>query len=554
MVQPGPTPKAGTEAASSWSFHPGHQAAVDRRRRIIVQNDAVGGEPSPLTMDAEDWKAFGFQYFDQPNSQVDSIWWDCGVIPGAMYPTALLASQGPAEKQAGLDWSKPIKDAGADWLAIFVEETHRRGLEVFWHFRISEVDIRPAGAPIDLPNPIKAAHPDWLIKTWWWQGMWNLAVPEVRAFKVAKVRELAERYDFDGFQIDFHRHIPVLPVGRQWELRDSVTEFMRQVRETLLEVSAAKDKPILLSAKVPRSLEVCRADGFDVVRWVQEGLVDMLTLGSRSYDVAIEGYRAALGPSVKLYPCLDDHHASDAYQHPPVEVFRGVASSWWRRGADGIETFNWYGAPPEVYAEYGVRGGPESQQTAYREIGSVETLNGKSKVFPVERRGGYPWAEGGSGQNLHAQLPLKLAYDGRPSDVTLYCAEDLKEAPEGKRDVSLRLTVFGSEPGDRLEVKLNGRLLSEGAFDYDWKDPKIFSPLPQPSSGGYGHREVDPEQRLLLVTCDVDPNNVTLGDNTVSISVTVQASPYRGRTTSSVTRQLQVEKVELHVIFEGEAV
>ena len=197
----------------------------------------------------------------------------------------------------------------------------------------------------------------------------------------------------------------------------------------------------------------------------------------------------------------------------------------------------------ESSAARGAKPGPESQRTAYREIGSVESLKGKSKVFPVERRGGFPWGEGASGQNLHAQLPLKLAYDGRPSDVTLYCAEDLTEAPEGKRNVSFRLTVFDSEPGDRLEVKLNGRSLGEGAFDYDWKDRKIFSPLPQQNAGSYGHREVDPGQKLLLLTYDVDPGNVRLGDNTVAISVTHQV-PH-------ILRQLQVEKVELHVTYGG---
>lgn len=521
MEQRRSTPDAAVETENSWSFHPDHQRAVDRRRRIIVQYDP-GGMGSP-EIDVHEWNKYGYQYFDQPNSQVDAIWWDYD-------PRDPMSNRLPA-------------DTEVDSLAVALEETHRRGFEAFWHHRISEVDIGPDGLAMDRLNPLKAEHPDWLIKTWWWQGMWNLDVPEVRDFKVELLRQMTERYDFDGYQIDFHRHLPVLPLGRQWELRDSVTDLMRRLRETLLEASAAKDKPILLSAKVPRSLEDCRVDGFDVVRWVQEGLVDMLTLGSRSYEVDIEGYRAALGPSVKLYPCLDDHHGSDAYQDAPLEVFRGVTSSWWHQGADGIETFNWSGGPaPESSAARGSKPGPESQKTGYREIGSVDTVNGKSKVFPVERRGGYPWAEGASGHNLHAQLPLKLAYDGRPSDVTVYCAEDLSEVPEGVRDVSLRLTVFDSEPGDRLEVKLNAKPLGEGVFDYDWKDRKIFSPLPQPNSGtGYSRREVDPEQKLLLVTYDLDPDAVRLGDNTVAISVIHQA-PH-------ILRQLQVEKVELHVTY-----
>ena len=542
MGQLSSSPKADSEAASSWSFHPDHQAAVDRQRRIIVQYDAMGNGP-PTDMDVHEWRAFGFQHFDQPNSQVDAIWWDCSELNGAMYFTGVLPYPGTSKTSPEVEWRPTPAGAGTDWLAIYVEETHRRGFEAFWNHRISNVEIDVDGLDMHRLNPIKAEHPDWVIKTWWWQGMWNLAVPEVRDFSVAQIQALVERYDFDGYQIDFSRHTPVLPVGRQWELRDSVTGLMRQVREMLLEASAAKNRPVLLSAKVPRSLENCRIDGFDVVRWVQEGLVDMLTLGSRSYDVDIEGYRAALGPSVKLYPCLDDHHASDAYQFPPVELFRGVASSWWRQGADGIVTFNWSNAPPEVLVAMGHRPSPESQPTAYREIGSVETLDGKSKVFPVERRGGYPWGEGASGQNLHAQLPLKLAYDGRPSDVTLYCTEDLSEAPKGVRDVSLRLTVFGSEPGDRLEGEAERQAVGRGRLRLRLERPEDLLSFAAAECGQLWLPGDRPKQKLLLVTHDLNPNDVRLGDNIVAISVTHQA-PH-------TLRKLQVEKVELHVTYGG---
>ena len=511
----------------TWSFHPNHQKAVDRERRIIMQYDI--GFPGTEN-DLQKWTEYGFQYIDQPDSQVDSIWWDHD-------PRDPIFFRLPS-------------DIDIDPFILLADETHKRGLEAFWNNRISVTD----GNRLDTVNPIKAEHPDWVIKTWWWQGLWNLAVPEVRGFKAELLQQMAESYDFDGYQIDFSRHIPVLPIGRQWELRDHVTELIQQVRKIFLKASLNKNKPILFSVKVPRSLEVCKADGFDVKTWVQEGLVDMLTLGSRSFDVDIEGYRKALGSKVKLYPCLDDRHTSDAYQFPPIEVFRGVTSSWWHQGADGITTFNWYGGPvPESSAarvDFRGRGfppGPESHKTACCEIGSTETLKGKSKVFPVERRGGYPFVEGASGQNLHAQLPLKLAYDRRPSEIKIYFAEDLSESAKQKRDVSLRITIFDSEPGDKLDVKLNGKLLDKGLFDYDWKDPKIFSPLPQPNAGSYGDREIDPKQRLLLVTYNLDPNYVLLGDNMVSICLTHMAAPYNARTSGSVARKLQVEKIELHV-------
>ena len=76
------------DSPSSWSFHPDHQAEIDRRRRIIAQYD-----PTVLglskTIDVQAWQAFGFQYFDQPGSQVDAIWWDCDVLPGQIYSTGV---------------------------------------------------------------------------------------------------------------------------------------------------------------------------------------------------------------------------------------------------------------------------------------------------------------------------------------------------------------------------------------------------------------------------------------------------------------------------------
>ena len=117
----------------------------------------------------------------------------------------------------------------------------------------------PHGHPSSV-NPVKQAHPDWLLRCWWWQGLWNLASPAFRRHKIAVLRELAEQYEWDGFEIDFARHTPFLPPGRQWELRGHATAFVRGVREMLLVVAAARPggAPILLAAKVPEDLAGCR--------------------------------------------------------------------------------------------------------------------------------------------------------------------------------------------------------------------------------------------------------------------------------------------------------
>ncbi|MBI2298587.1 MAG: family 10 glycosylhydrolase [Armatimonadetes bacterium] len=504
-----------------------HRRTAERSRRIIVQYDAHGSELSPLTQAPAEWLAHGFRYIDEPGTQIDSIWWDCGYGNYAAYPSRILP---PSPHPAIRQW---LRD-GIDWLRIFIDETRRRGLEVFWHHRIAEVDVGADGLEMKTLNPVKAAHPDWVVRTWWWQGLWNLAVPELREYKLSILRELAENYDFDGFQIDFARHVPVLPVGRQWELRGEVTIFMRMVRAMLAEVGERRGRPILLAAKVPSTLAECRVDGFDVAAWAREGLVDMLTLGSRSFEVEVEAFRELVGPATRLYPCIDDHHATDGYRNPPIAVFRGVASNWWQQGADGIVTFNWHAAPPEVYAAAGVWPGPASQQQAYHEIGSAETLRGLDKVYPVERRGGYPWAEGAFGRNDLAQLPTPLRYDGTPVEIALRCGE----VPAGG-SFRLRVTVSEAVPGDRFTARLNGQTLGEAAHDFGWKDPQILVPnQPEWASGRNSEYPVNPAQRLCLAEWRVELEVLRAGLNSVRVSITQQA-PH-------VCRQVYVEKVELH--------
>ena len=244
-------------AESPIELSPEHQDAVNRRRRIVVQYDAA--DPVDLIgVDFQQWLDYRFNYIDEAGSQIDSIWWDIGMGDWATYPSQVLEFY----PRSGLvKW----QEQGIDWVQSLLEACRARDLEVFWNERISEVDIMPeSGLEMEHVRPIKAAHPDWVIRTWWWQGMWNLTVPGVREYKLRILRELAQNYDFDGIQIDFARHMPVLPPGEQWEHRAHATTYMRMVRQMLLQVGEARGRPFLLAAKVPENLEGCRTDGLDV--------------------------------------------------------------------------------------------------------------------------------------------------------------------------------------------------------------------------------------------------------------------------------------------------
>ena len=520
-----------------------HLAAMQRRKqRIVVQYDAIDPLWSYWKLhqnadaDFERYRAAIFSQMDTPGNQIDGIWWDIGGSPlDSTYPSKI---EPPVAHPLVKQWL----GQGIDFVEHLVNETRRRKLEVFWHHRISEVENVPEGGASKQPAPLKVEHPDWAVPASWWpQGLWNLAAPGLREHKVAILRELAMRYDLDGMQMDFSRHVPCLPVGRQWELRGHVTEFMRMVRLMLLEVAKQRGRPLLLAAKVPQTLEGCHADGFDVKAWADQKLVDILTLGSRSMDVDVEGIRAAVGTEVQLQPCFDDYHTTDGYRHGSIEFLRGVFANHFQRGADNVVTFNWTLGTPEACGILGSVVGPGSHQTAYQEVGDPETMAGKDKFFAIERRGGYPWAEGFFNRNDTAPLPRPL--DGNPVKLTLRIS-DAPPATDVKASLTLRCVLFQADEADVFDIRFNGVPLPITTRDAEWKDAQIFSPKPQRNSGGRGGYQIDPQQRLLRLDCAVPRAAWKLGANQAEISLSTRAPRF------AETLLPLIEKVEVHLRYQ----
>jgi len=517
-----------------------HHDAVNRRRRIVVQYDAF----SQLGADFNQWLDYRFSYVDEPGNQIDGIWWDIGAGSWSSYPSKVLERfEHPGLRKW---WNQ-----GIDWVQALVDESRKRNLEVFWHHRVSEVDITPTAElepghtlMTEEASPVKKAHPDWIINTWWWQGLWNYVVPEVRRYQLEILRELAENYEFDGIQIDFARHVPCLPPGRQWELRGHVTEFVRMVRLMSLDIENKRGRPFLLAVKVPRNLEGCRADGFDVGTWARQNLVDIFTLGTRSVDVDIAAFRhITAGRNIKLQPCFDDHHATDGYQYAPIEFLRGVFGNWWQQGADSVLTFNWSNAPPEVCKKIGARPGPLSHRQAYHEVGSPQTLAYKDKIFVVERRGGYPWAEGYFGRNDTAPLPTPLADDCASTTLTARICDNVRACSDKIKQITLRIVLFGAQEGDEFKALLNGVAFPLVIRDNQWKDKNVFSPAAQPPSGGADSYQVNPEQKLLRLDFTVPPRLFHLGENQVSVRIVERA---HGKSDDDIV----IEKLEVHVDYD----
>ena len=396
-------------------------------------------------------------------------------FPELQYPTLLaLASE------------------GVDIAQRIVEESHRRKLEVFWEHRLNGAD-READVTTPARHPLKDQHPEWLIAgSWWKPGLWNFAIPEVRQYKVAALREVAERYDLDGINLDFGRHPPFLPTGQQWEHREALTDFVRQVRLMLQGVAERRGRPFLLSVRVADTVPGCHFDGMDVETWVRHNLVDMIIIGTRSIQVDLAGFkRITTGSHVKLYPCIDQHHSPDGYHAvPSPEFLRGVAANWWHQGADGIATFNFWNELPESGKVIGSSGplfnGQSVHALAYTELGDPKQLASLDKWFVVSRRygGGFYDRLGNRWDdytNLNHQAPLPLTLGIDPAWVEVPVADDVAAQSDRVARLELRLQLSADADPEQVAVKFNGIKLQNPAKEDAWW---IFALVPHQASSG----------------------------------------------------------------------
>lgn len=513
-----------------------HTRAVNRTRRIINQEDA--NEPvEALGMDIDRWLDHRFDLMAAEECQIDTVAWDIGLMEDSysVYDSEFLP---PVDYHGLAKWRKQ----GVNWVDALVGRCHQLGIEAWWNARISEVDAPQPFVPCPHDDPrrqnyLKQQHPDWTLQCWWPQGLWNLASPGLREHKLKVLRELLEKHDLDGLQLDFARHTPCLPPGKEWQMRDCITEFVRMVRFLLLELEQKKGKPLLLSVRVAETIPGCHMDGMEVDRWAAEQLVDIFTLGGRTSTVDVASFREITeGTNIKICPQFDGHHTNDGYYGASTEYLRGVFANWQAQGADSVGVFNWTCAREEAYDLLGLppvmKSAPQKQMLF--EAGSAETMAGKSKQYAVERKGGYPWAGNYLYRNDNKPLPFTISALTNP--LPLYVYEDVSEA--GDIDtIELAVVLSPILSAEAVQVDFNGTVLACNDADPNWKDGQIYGDKPQPSAGAVTCYGIDPEQQLTKLYFPVPADIVTAGQNIINVKLR----------DSSAATAVTVEKVELTI-------
>ncbi len=287
-------------------------------------------------------------------------WWRSGLEPG-FFERWRERTGLEIEGIGGLGCERYVA-GGGDMVQVLVETCRRCGMAPFVSLRINDVHHQEHYNARNQQSLVScrfyAEHPEWHIdpshpkKTGYCKqrGM-NWAVPQVREYRLAQIRELADQYDLAGLELDFLRDDSLFrDDAPEAERIGIVTDFVCQVRAVL---DARPEPRRWLCVRIPQQLTALARIGLDIERLRDAG-VDMFNLSGwfhttqrsdipevrrRAPDAAIyQELTQSTGAhryfiDNPLYGCDGDPKTSD---HQLTTTARLAHA----RGADGMSLFN----------------------------------------------------------------------------------------------------------------------------------------------------------------------------------------------------------------------
>ena len=268
--------------------------------------------------------------------------------PGGAIPPGSKALKLPQTHR----WAKNAKllhDRGVDLYKVWIRRCRMRGLSPWLSPRMNDIHH------VDREWPHR--------NTTFWRtrtdlhcatnaigrGPFCYAHQEVQDYVFSLMKELIDRYDMDGLELDFMRQ------ARCFEEIDAIGQshhldrFIKRVRDYLVAKGRERGRNIQLGVRVPTTPRSALACGYDVGKWAREGWVDLVcaSTGWRTpdYNMPVDEWRKSFGEAagrVKLLAGTD--HGVTAYNWNRTdmtpELYAGFADVEWGNGVDGLYLFN----------------------------------------------------------------------------------------------------------------------------------------------------------------------------------------------------------------------
>ncbi|MCC7476517.1 MAG: family 10 glycosylhydrolase [Pirellulales bacterium] len=466
----------GTDPITLEQLRAARELAKNRDRKLIFNNDGgdvlYGATHTPQGL--LDVRTSGLA-----GTQVDSIFYTSrssgfGLFTHNTQVGEIFTSTGGRYSN---NMTQSLINQGTDVLEVTSDFAHSNNMEMFWSMRMNDTHDASGESAIYAFPQLKVDHPEWLMGTASNHpayGAWtaiDYGVQQVRDLALDYFEEVCQNYDVDGIELDFFRH-PFFfrshtsgGTATQAD-RDQMTQLVRDIRTMTEQVGMQRGSPILVSIRVPDSLGYSKDVGLDITQWLQEGLVDTMTVSD--YFRAEEwNTSVALGHQygVPVYAGLSESRMSgDAGTiRGSLESYMARASEAWQAGVDGIYMFNF----------------TDDHSDLWKLAGDPATLQGVNKVYTTEARGvnymNSSLANGLQYLNLTVVSPERTMSIA-PSQfktIPLTIGDNLTTYTSAEARVRLRLQVANLLNANGLSVRINNQLLSGGMLANGYLDYSV---------------------------------------------------------------------------------
>lgn len=301
---------------------------------------------------------------------------------------ALLKNNSPEERIQARKWihtAWQLYKDGIDVYEIWIKRSRQKNISPWLSMRMNDIHY-VNNEQSYIHSEFWRNNPHFRRVSYRWAGMgldraFDYGRQEVREYHMKLIKELAERYDFDGLELDWMRFGFHFRPGYEEEGGKILTNFMSSVRTLLDKAEQKRGHKIKLGARIPSRPQTSLYLGMDGSTWAHRGLVDMLVITpfwqTIETDMPVEIWQQLLeGTEVILAAGLELLLRPYSHFLPPLtnslETVRGAAISLLSRGADRIYLFNYMDSETTI-----------DDLTNYpkllREIGSLNTLMGKTR-------------------------------------------------------------------------------------------------------------------------------------------------------------------------------
>ena len=449
--------------------------AAQRPRRIIFNDDT-----HELALeDANTPEGFlAHRIAPLAETHVGTISWSvlCGQFDAPAYDSKVQPIYGDAQGAPVKYWhrvTENVKALAREYrcpLHLVCDFSHGHDMEAFASVRMN--DVHDSFMDANAMTVWKRTHPEFMVNTRGTLPEFELYTTAqdfsheaVRQRKLEIIEEICQRYDVDGFELDYIRH-PVLFSRRMRgepctaDEIDIITSMMEKIRSLTDAAAKRRGRSLLIAVRVPDTFTTCLDNGMDVAAWLEGDLIDILIIGGgyAPWSLPVETWVEEAKPyGVPVYPCVNLGKES-------LPLVRGLASNWYRVGARGLYFWN-LGTPFEFMT------GDQLVETRRRcyacvhEVGDADMLVGKDKLFSVDSATG-----GILPYYAHLSVPRLLPIESKRGALRtgvigrlpLIVGDDVGSHPPTRAILNLEF----DDPSwkDALLIRLNGEELTNGQF------------------------------------------------------------------------------------------